>query len=222
MDRFRVMGGARLVGEVSVSGAKNSVLKLMAAALLAEGRTTLTAVPDILDTDYMAALLRRLGCEVEVGAGQVVIDVPAGPGPRGGLRPGAAPARVHLRARPAGRALRRGQGRAAGRRQHRLASAGLSPRRAREAGRDERVRARLHHRPGARRAARGVDLAGLPERRGDREHPDGRGARGRDDGDRQRGARARDRRPRRHADPDGREDQRRRARRRSRSRASAA
>src|SRR3954453_21889318 len=76
MDRFRVFGGARLAGEVVVDGAKNSVLKLMAAALLAPGRTTLHAVPDILDIEYMAAVLRRLGCEVEVGAGSVVVDVP--------------------------------------------------------------------------------------------------------------------------------------------------
>jgi UDP-N-acetylglucosamine 1-carboxyvinyltransferase len=76
VDRFRVQGGARLNGEVTVDGAKNSVLKLMAAALLAPGRTTLHAVPDILDIEYMAAVLRRLGCEVEVGAGTVVVDVP--------------------------------------------------------------------------------------------------------------------------------------------------
>ncbi|MGQ0624379.1 MAG: UDP-N-acetylglucosamine 1-carboxyvinyltransferase [Sporichthyaceae bacterium] len=76
MDRFRVQGGARLAGEVTISGAKNSVLKLMAAALLAPGRSTLTNVPDILDTEYMAALLRRLGCEVGLTPGTVVIDVP--------------------------------------------------------------------------------------------------------------------------------------------------
>ncbi|HEX3829941.1 MAG TPA: UDP-N-acetylglucosamine 1-carboxyvinyltransferase [Sporichthyaceae bacterium] len=76
MDRFRVVGGARLVGEVRVDGAKNSVLKLMAAALLAPGRTTLHAVPDILDISYMAAVLRRLGCEVEVEPNTVRIDVP--------------------------------------------------------------------------------------------------------------------------------------------------
>ena len=64
VERFRIQGGARLVGEVRVDGAKNSVLKLMAAALLAPGRTTLHAVPDILDIEYMAAVLRRLGCEV--------------------------------------------------------------------------------------------------------------------------------------------------------------
>jgi len=79
MDRFLVAGGARLAGEVSVTGAKNSVLKLMACSLLAEGRTTLTAVPDILDVTIMAEVLRRLGCTVERADGTVTIDVPATP-----------------------------------------------------------------------------------------------------------------------------------------------
>lgn len=77
MDRFRVTGGASLRGEVRVAGAKNSVLKLMAAALLAEGETRLTDVPEILDVGYMADLLRVMGATVEVGNGDVVIDVPA-------------------------------------------------------------------------------------------------------------------------------------------------
>src|SRR5438093_1241190 len=59
-EHFQVRGGARLVGEVDVVGAKNSVLKLMAAALLAEGTTTLTNVPEILDVPYMADVLRSL------------------------------------------------------------------------------------------------------------------------------------------------------------------
>ena len=79
MERFLVAGGARLAGEVSVTGAKNSVLKLMAASLLAEGRTTLTSVPDILDVTIMAEVLRRLGCTVERADGTVTIDVPAQP-----------------------------------------------------------------------------------------------------------------------------------------------
>src|SRR4028118_434753 len=79
MDRFLVAGGARLAGEVSVTGAKNSVLKLMACSLLAEGRTTLTAVPDILDVTIMAEVLRRLGCTVERTDRTVTIDVPAQP-----------------------------------------------------------------------------------------------------------------------------------------------
>ncbi|MDP9435274.1 MAG: UDP-N-acetylglucosamine 1-carboxyvinyltransferase [Actinomycetota bacterium] len=80
MERFMVAGGARLEGEVHVTGAKNSVLKLMAAALLAEGTTTITAVPDILDVAIMSEVLRRLGCTVERGEGSVSITVPERPG----------------------------------------------------------------------------------------------------------------------------------------------
>ncbi len=65
MDVLRVTGGRRLVGDVAVPGAKNSVLKLMAATLLAPGTSTLSNVPDILDVEIMSELLRRLGCEVE-------------------------------------------------------------------------------------------------------------------------------------------------------------
>lgn len=62
-----------------MTGAKNSVLKVMAAALLAEGRTTLTDVPHILDVEIMSELLRRLGCDVDYDPerSQVSIDVPA-------------------------------------------------------------------------------------------------------------------------------------------------
>ena len=77
-QRFRVTGGARLVGEVRVTGAKNSVLKLMAAALLARGTTTIREVPDILDVAIMSELLRRLGCDVDYdrAASTVGITVP--------------------------------------------------------------------------------------------------------------------------------------------------
>jgi UDP-N-acetylglucosamine 1-carboxyvinyltransferase len=83
-DRFRIVGGACLKGEVTVTGAKNSVLKLMAASLLAVGKTTISNVPDIADVDIMADLLTRLGCTVVLnnkseGDGTVTIDVPAEP-----------------------------------------------------------------------------------------------------------------------------------------------
>jgi UDP-N-acetylglucosamine 1-carboxyvinyltransferase len=75
-----------LHGTAHVGGAKNSALKLMAAALLARGRTVLDNVPDILDVHVMARLLEELGCEVAVhhpdrlgqgsGSGTVTIDVP--------------------------------------------------------------------------------------------------------------------------------------------------
>ena len=78
MERLRVVGGARLAGTVRVSGAKNSALKLMAATLLAPGKSTITNLPEIADVEYMAELLTRLGCSVEVNhqLSQVVIDVP--------------------------------------------------------------------------------------------------------------------------------------------------
>jgi UDP-N-acetylglucosamine 1-carboxyvinyltransferase len=77
-QRFRVTGGARLAGEVRVTGAKNSVLKLMAAALLAPGTTTLGEVPDIVDVAIMSELLRRLGCDVQRdrSAASLAITVP--------------------------------------------------------------------------------------------------------------------------------------------------
>jgi UDP-N-acetylglucosamine 1-carboxyvinyltransferase len=78
MERFRVVGGARLSGVVKVSGAKNSALKLMAATLLAPGKSTITNLPDIADVEYMAELLTRLGCKVQISKdkSEVSIDVP--------------------------------------------------------------------------------------------------------------------------------------------------
>jgi UDP-N-acetylglucosamine 1-carboxyvinyltransferase len=75
-DRFRIQGGARLVGEVHVGGAKNSVLKLMAASLLAVGKSTITNVPQIADVEIMSDLLRRLGCTVVHDGATLTIDVP--------------------------------------------------------------------------------------------------------------------------------------------------
>jgi UDP-N-acetylglucosamine 1-carboxyvinyltransferase len=65
---LRVRGGARLSGTVDVVGAKNSVLKLMAAALLAPGDTTIGNLPAISDVTIMRQLLERLGCTVSESA----------------------------------------------------------------------------------------------------------------------------------------------------------
>jgi UDP-N-acetylglucosamine 1-carboxyvinyltransferase len=80
VDLIRVVGGARLDGEVSVVGAKNSALKLMAAALLAPGHCVLSNVPAITDIAVMAEVLRRLGCAVTIDGDRVGIDVPSDPG----------------------------------------------------------------------------------------------------------------------------------------------
>src|ERR1700744_958122 len=75
-ERFVVTGGSRLSGEVAVGGAKNSVLKLMAATLLAEGTSTITNCPDILDVPLMAEVLRGLGATVELSGATVRITSP--------------------------------------------------------------------------------------------------------------------------------------------------
>lgn len=82
VDVIRVEGPARLNGTVSVVGAKNSALKLMAAALLAEGESVVTNVPRITDIALMGEVLRRLGADVRFeaapdGSGDVAIGVPA-------------------------------------------------------------------------------------------------------------------------------------------------
>ena len=66
-----------LSGDVSISGAKNSVLKLMAAALLAEGRSVLRNVPDIIDVSIMAELLTAMGVSIRREADRLELDVPA-------------------------------------------------------------------------------------------------------------------------------------------------
>ncbi len=64
MASIVVTGGNRLSGTVTVGGAKNSALKLMAASLLAAGESTITNVPDISDVHIMADVLRGLGARV--------------------------------------------------------------------------------------------------------------------------------------------------------------
>ncbi|MBW6469245.1 MAG: UDP-N-acetylglucosamine 1-carboxyvinyltransferase, partial [Coriobacteriia bacterium] len=64
MDPIIVRGGRSLSGEVRVAGAKNSALKLIAAALLAPGRTRIDNVPDISDVATMAEVVSGLGAEV--------------------------------------------------------------------------------------------------------------------------------------------------------------
>lgn len=71
---IRIDHDGPLEGEVRVPGAKNSVLKLMAATVLADGEFTLTNVPGIIDVDIMSQLLRSIGSTVEsVGDGSLVI-----------------------------------------------------------------------------------------------------------------------------------------------------
>ena len=64
MDSFRIRGGVRLKGKIEVSGSKNSALPILAACLMAEGKTTLHGVPRLSDIDSMIKLLGELGCHL--------------------------------------------------------------------------------------------------------------------------------------------------------------
>jgi len=65
MDRIAITGGARLEGEIAISGAKNSAIKLMTASLLTDEPLRLTNMPRLADTRFLAQLLRRLGVDVD-------------------------------------------------------------------------------------------------------------------------------------------------------------
>ena len=64
MDKFIIKGGKQISGEVDISGAKNAVLPLMTAALLVDGTTTISSVPDLRDTRTMMRLLKIIGADV--------------------------------------------------------------------------------------------------------------------------------------------------------------
>jgi len=70
LDRIAITGGARLKGEIPISGAKNSAIKLMAASLLTEEPLRLTNMPRLADTRFLGKLLQRLGAEVVEADGE--------------------------------------------------------------------------------------------------------------------------------------------------------
>lgn len=75
MEKILIQGGQRLSGRVKISGAKNAVLPIMAATLLARDASRLTNVPDLKDVSTMAQVLCALGARVEFGRdGQLSVD----------------------------------------------------------------------------------------------------------------------------------------------------
>jgi len=69
MDKIRIRGGNRLQGEIPISGAKNSALKLMAASLLTAGPVVLKNVPRLADIEAMADLLMQFGVNLNIRRG---------------------------------------------------------------------------------------------------------------------------------------------------------
>ena len=70
MDKFVVRGGNPLLGTIKVSGAKNSALPCMAAAILTEGEVVLENIPQVRDIETERRLLTSMGAEVELGYGR--------------------------------------------------------------------------------------------------------------------------------------------------------
>ena len=74
MDKIIIEGGVKLSGEVTISGAKNAALPILAAGLLGDGPLKLTNVPDLQDIHTMAKLLAFMGADVEHENGTTIID----------------------------------------------------------------------------------------------------------------------------------------------------
>jgi UDP-N-acetylglucosamine 1-carboxyvinyltransferase len=73
MDKLVIEGGIRLKGEVTVSGAKNAVLPIMAATLLTDDACLIKGVPNLRDTNTMLRILRSLGKNAELNKGTVSV-----------------------------------------------------------------------------------------------------------------------------------------------------
>lgn len=75
-EKFRIHGGETLRGEVSIGGAKNAVLKLIAATILVKGATKIYNVPHLTDVDIMLNVISDLGakCSYDKEQESVVID----------------------------------------------------------------------------------------------------------------------------------------------------
>ena len=74
MSHITIQGGSRLEGTLAVQGAKNSVLPILAAAILHPGRTVLRGCPHLSDVESSIRILRHLGCRVDWEGGDLVID----------------------------------------------------------------------------------------------------------------------------------------------------
>ncbi len=80
MDKFQIEGPTRLAGTATVSGAKNAVLPLMAAALLARGESVVHNVPDLRDVRTFMRLLELLGVRCALAGGVLKLDTSSAEG----------------------------------------------------------------------------------------------------------------------------------------------
>ena len=74
MDVYKIKGGHRIQGKVTVSGAKNSAVALIPASILAGSSVTIGGIPEISDAWTLKALLEEIGGDVTFENGQMIID----------------------------------------------------------------------------------------------------------------------------------------------------
>jgi UDP-N-acetylglucosamine 1-carboxyvinyltransferase len=74
MDKIKIIGKKRLSGEVTISGAKNAALPILASALLCEGRSVFHNVPDLVDVRSILMLAQELGAKTQMSGKTVTID----------------------------------------------------------------------------------------------------------------------------------------------------
>lgn len=74
MSAFVINGGRRLNGSLSVQGSKNSVLPILAATLLINGKSVIHNCPELSDTDCTVRILKELGCRVNRSGSTVTVE----------------------------------------------------------------------------------------------------------------------------------------------------
>ncbi|MCK8827143.1 UDP-N-acetylglucosamine 1-carboxyvinyltransferase [Natroniella acetigena] len=77
MDQFVINGGCPLEGEVTISGAKNAVLPILAATVLGSGQSVINNVPQLHDVKVMKEVLNNLGARVQGDSDQIMVDTSA-------------------------------------------------------------------------------------------------------------------------------------------------
>src|SRR5512136_1167035 len=74
MKSILINGGKELKGEVSISGAKNAALPIIAAGLLCEGGHRITNVPALVDVTTLGRILRNMGVAFELKDHEIILD----------------------------------------------------------------------------------------------------------------------------------------------------
>ncbi|WP_037372395.1 UDP-N-acetylglucosamine 1-carboxyvinyltransferase [Anaerovorax odorimutans] len=74
MDSYQITGGKKLQGEITLSGAKNAVLPILAATIITGKESKLDNCPNLSDVKNMTTILRQIGCKVKKENGSIIID----------------------------------------------------------------------------------------------------------------------------------------------------